>query len=114
MVITDLNYKPIPGKPFVQLLNDMTYFLGVGLSIVVPKGFKTNLTSIPTWLQWFWPPDGPYVRAAVLHDYLYRDRRVRRKVADVLFYDALKTLDIPLPTRVIFYLYVRLMGWRKY
>jgi hypothetical protein len=39
--------------------------------IIVPRGFVTDLASIPRPL-WSWlPPDGPWAKAAVIHDFLY-------------------------------------------
>lgn len=42
------------------------------LFITVPKGFLTDLASIPKMLQKALPPDGEYAPAAVVHDYLYQ------------------------------------------
>jgi hypothetical protein len=43
---------------------------GSGL-ICIPKGFVTDLASIPRLFWTLLPPDGPWVKAAVIHDYLY-------------------------------------------
>lgn len=40
--------------------------------ITVPPGFVTDLASIPRWAWTLLPPDGPWVKAAVIHDFLYR------------------------------------------
>jgi len=39
--------------------------------IIVPAGFVTDLTSVPRAVWSFYPPDGPWVKAAVIHDFLY-------------------------------------------
>lgn len=39
--------------------------------ITVPAGFVTDLASIPRAVRSFYPPDGPWVKAAVIHDFLY-------------------------------------------
>lgn len=39
--------------------------------ITVPAGFVTDLTSVPRLVWSFYPPDGPWVKAAVIHDFLY-------------------------------------------
>ncbi len=50
--------------------------------VVVPKGFVTDLTSVP---RSFWsqlPRDGDYVYGAIAHDYLYWTQERSRKEAD--------------------------------
>jgi hypothetical protein len=44
------------------------------LYITVPKGFVTDLASIPDALQNVMHPDGPWALAACLHDLLYQKR----------------------------------------
>jgi hypothetical protein len=43
-----------------------------GDTIIVPAGESTDLASVPQWARATAPPDGPWVRAAVIHDFLYR------------------------------------------
>lgn len=47
----------------------------LGITIHVPKGLQTDFASIP---KIFWnvlpPAEGKYAKAAVVHDYLYRNR----------------------------------------
>lgn len=63
------------GRSLWALTEDIAYTPSDGVdTICVPKGFVTDLASIP---QLFWdllPPDGPWVKAAVIHDYLYYTR----------------------------------------
>lgn len=40
--------------------------------INVPPGFTTDLASIPSIVWPLLPPDGPWVKAAVVHDFLYK------------------------------------------
>lgn len=40
--------------------------------ITVPKGFTTDLASIPSFAWPFLPADGPWLKAAVVHDFLYK------------------------------------------
>jgi hypothetical protein len=42
--------------------------------ITVPAGFVTDLASIPRWAWTILPPDGPWVKAAVIHDFLYQTK----------------------------------------
>lgn len=41
--------------------------------ITIPRGYATDLASVPRFLHWLVSPYGPYTRAAVLHDYLITD-----------------------------------------
>jgi hypothetical protein len=45
---------------------------GSGVTIVVPAGATTDLASIPRLVTNILPPDGPWTKAAVVHDFLYR------------------------------------------
>lgn len=47
---------------------------GSGETITVPAGATTDLASIPRFAWALFPPDGPWVKAAVVHDFLYRTR----------------------------------------
>ncbi len=50
--------------------------------VVVPKGFVTDFASIPRLFWSILPPDGPYVYAAIIHDYLYWCQTGSREAAD--------------------------------
>jgi hypothetical protein len=86
----------------------------------VPRGFQTDLASIPAAL-WgpLLPPVGAHDRAAVLHDAAYAHalltadgRRVRcaKHVADVLFDEALRADGVPGWRRVLMVAAVRKFG----
>jgi hypothetical protein len=47
---------------------------GSGETIKVPAGATTDLASIPRFAWALFPPDGPWVKAAVVHDFLYRTK----------------------------------------
>ena len=59
--------------------------------IRVPKGFVTDLASVPALAQSIRSRVGTYSRAAILHDYLYWSGRCTRDQSDVIFYHAMKT-----------------------
>lgn len=42
----------------------------------MPASFVTDLASIPRAVWSFYPPDGPWVKAAVIHDFLYATKGV--------------------------------------
>ena len=60
------------GRTLWALTEDLVYWPSNGHDpIVVPRGFVTDLASIPRPF-WSWlPPDGPWAKAAVIHDFLY-------------------------------------------
>ncbi len=60
------------GRSLWGLHDPLVYRTGENLeSITVPSGFPTDLASIPR-IGWFLlPPDGPWVKAAIIHDFLY-------------------------------------------
>ena len=60
--------------------------IGVSTEIItVPKGFVTDLASIPRFFWSAFPKTGKYMSAAILHDYLYWDQRCTRAEADRIF-----------------------------
>lgn len=95
-----------------RLKRPFTYALKTedsGVSITVPKGFRTDLASIPRLIDdWFGlNPSGELAKAAVLHDYLYANSdaawELARDVLDgraVLGHIYVEQLVGPLPTAV--------------
>ena len=65
-----------------------------GNPIYVPKGFSTDLASIPKFLWPILSPMGPYTPAAVLHDYLYATQPCPKEKADEMFRDAMLCLNV--------------------
>lgn len=60
--------------PMWFLFKEITWFPDSGQTpkaFTVPKGFVTDLASIPPIFWSVLPPDGDYAYAAILHDYLY-------------------------------------------
>lgn len=79
---------------------------------VIPKGFKTDLASIPSFL---WPFIAPqytsFVAPAILHDYLYNCGNLgSRRWSDEVLYSALLSEGVDQFTSIKFYLAVRLFG----
>lgn len=65
----------------------------------VPAGFVTDLASVPRILWTLLPPHGRYAKAAILHDYLLtlsRKRQLSRYEADIIFYEAMRVLNVPM------------------
>lgn len=61
--------------------------------VTVPKGFVTDLASIPPFFFFALRPDGKYTHPAIVHDYLYWTQTVSRKEADEIFRIGLKEFD---------------------
>ena len=76
----------------------------------VPAGFVTDLTSIP-WYLWSWlPNNGPYMHAAIVHDWLYWDQSRSREEADAILQIDMADLRVGYVTRQIIYWAVRWRG----
>lgn len=100
-------YKP--GEWVV--LSGLLYLALNGARYMVPRGFVTDLASIPAFLRWLIDPDGPSRQAAVLHDFLYCIHYQTRAEADALFLEALEACGVGWATRHAMYLGVRSGGW---
>lgn len=54
------------------LLEDLKVTLSNGETITVPKGFETDLSSIPEILWGVLKPFGDFIVAPIVHDWMYR------------------------------------------
>ena len=79
--------------------------------VVVPKGFVTDLASIPRGLRWLLQQNGNSRRAAVLHDFLYATQPFTRAEADGIFRAALKAERVVGIGRGLYWAGVRVGGW---
>lgn len=64
-------------------------------AVTVPKGFVTDLASIP---RIFWSalrPDGLYAYAAIIHDYLYWTQTRSREEADEILKMSMQDFKVP-------------------
>jgi hypothetical protein len=68
-------------------------------TITVPKGFVTDLASIPIYFWWFLPPTGRHGHAAILHDWLYWEQGTSREVADRIFDEVMQEMAVSLLLR---------------
>ena len=103
------------GRAVYVLAEDLLFSIGLnggwnGITVRVPAGFETDLASVPRLLRWLFPPDGPWLSAAVLHDFLYGLEGCSRFLADALFREAMAGLKVTWKQRVIMYYAVRLFG----
>jgi hypothetical protein len=135
IVLLDNKRKPSTrdGRSLWGMLKTLTYRPGdMAHWIEVPKGFVTDLASIPRWGWIILPPDGPWVKAAIIHDYLYatggtgiwkghertidRPTPYSRKESDEILREAMENRGVGPIRRTIIYLAVRIggsFGWRN-
>jgi hypothetical protein len=124
------------GRPVYTLLDQLSYksdllydefdsnfnklFHNEGI-VVVPKGYQTDLASIPWPYSLVLKPNGPWERAAVVHDWLCsRSRKeewanfgVNYRLADAVFHEAMKTDGVHTVFASVFWFYVRLFHMIK-
>jgi len=64
------------GRSLWGVERELVYRTSIGGegTITIPAGFITDLASIPRALSGALPPDGPWTKAAVVHDCLYFTR----------------------------------------
>ena len=88
------------------------------VEIEVHANFITDFASIPRWLWWLYNPTGPYGKAAVIHDYIYRNVFLRRpdgkpytkEEADLIFELGMQVLPVSNFTCNAMYLAVKVGG----
>ncbi len=75
------------------------------------EGMETDFASIPRVFVWFLPRYGRYTKAAIVHDYLWRERAAPGKMdwidADGVFRQAMRELGVPFLRRWIMWAAVR-------
>jgi len=95
------------------LQSELTYFTKIVKPqlILVPKGIKTDLGSIPRALQGIFPKDGKAMFAYILHDYLYQTGMFSRLESDSILEEAMGTLGVSYWRRKTVKFGLRLGGW---
>ena len=108
---TKLILDPISNGKAI-LLEEYVYEIN-GYLIRVPKSFITDGASVPKSLQWLYNPFGKYIKAAVIHDYLYstyNNTGINRTLADKIFNFVMKETGVDKRTCRRFYTAVRCFG----
>lgn len=108
---TKLILEPISNGKSV-LLQDYIYSIS-GYDIKVFRGFITDGASVPKSLQWLYNPFGKYIKAAVIHDYLYsvyNNTGINRTLADKIFKHIMKETGVDDRTVRRFYNAVKYFG----
>lgn len=115
---TNLKLVPLKSGKQWELLEDYYYEVN-GYIIKVPKGFITDLASVPRIFWSIFPPFGDYTAAAIVHDYLYSKENntgINRTLADKIFLFIMKELGVCLFKRTAMYKAVRIFGepsWKE-
>jgi hypothetical protein len=81
-----------------------------GPTVSVPRGFVTDLASIPRIFWSMLPPDGQYTYPAVIHDFMYWTQQHPRDVADKVFYDGMRYMKVEKSKADLIYAAVRVGG----
>ena len=110
--------KTVPwsfGRRIYRLDGPVLYQLPIecqsGDSIVyVTRGIATDFASVPWFFWWLVRPTGQHQWAAVIHDHLYADERNSRRLADAIFWEAMRELGVPYWRRLIIWAAVRIGG----
>lgn len=82
--------------------------------IIVPRGFITDLASIPRVFRGAFNVNGLLRAPAVIHDWLYCSQRYSRAEADTILMEAMEARGMDKATRYAVYAAVRTFGWRYY
>jgi len=90
-------------QPLIALRN--------GEKIIVPRGYITDLASIPRVFRNVFNVNGPLRAPAVLHDWLYSSQRFTRAQSDAIFLEAMEARGIDTAERYAVYAAVRSFGW---
>jgi hypothetical protein len=113
MFLTSLNVKYKVEDNRWVLSRALLYRTEGGWEVEVPKGYSTDLDSVPripfvyAWLK------GQATKSAVVHDWLY-DQKYNRRRADKILLEAMKDEGVPRSKRWAIYLGVRTFGWIAY
>jgi hypothetical protein len=97
-----------------ELLAPVVYHGSGAFEIIVPVGFVTDFASVPRPFWSFLPPYGPWTRAAIVHDFLWRKiwtgdphpHAPTTEAAAMIFYLCLKDTGVKPFTAALFWLSV--------
>lgn len=109
-----LNLQWVGGKrPYVVAERYRYDSTLLGEVIEVPAGYHTDFASVPRIFWRILPPHGPYVPAAVLHDWLCElkgSTGCDYKQAAAVFLEAMEVLNVPRWKRATMYRAVKYFG----
>lgn len=117
--LTSLQLEDIDGTRMVLLAPLRFYSLELKQIVQALPGFVTDFASIPRGLWNFFPKNGIYDYAAVLHDAAYRlvladargnSLRLTKSQADRLFREAMEVRGVGTVRRTLMYAAVKFFG----
>lgn len=108
--LTPLDLRAFKSGEWVVLLA-VVFLSADSVRYTVPRGFITDLASIPFFLRGMFNVNGLSREPAVLHDWLYCCQYTTRAEADALFLEALEDCGVGWVTRHAMYAAVRSAGW---
>ena len=103
-------------RPF-KVVKKFSYEIGEkgsGNVVQVNAGFYTDGATIPRPLNALIPAWGRHGKAAVLHDWLYRNSNLPKEHCDAIFKEAMEVLGVPRYRAKILYWAVKIFGWIPY
>lgn len=100
------------GVKWYTLEKDLVFNSGNRKYTVPREVYGTDLATIPKCLRWVYKANDDYSMSACLHDFLYDEPTVSRLHADWIFLLAMKSQEINLFTRWMFFISVRIFGGR--
>lgn len=103
-----------PTSQMVVLEAPLVYISGKD-EYVVPRGFTSNLASVPRVFRSVATPWQQSARAGVLHDAFYRGLfKLSRREADALYYEALRSEGVNRVRAYLQWVGLRIGGWRAW
>lgn len=100
---------------YFQLLQDLVYYSEkYQIKITVPCGMVSDGPSVPRIPMLYLLFGHKGKRAAVIHDWLYRNAILPRDQCDAIFFEALKDSGKLIGTSFGMYTGVRVGGWASY
>ena len=87
-----------------------------GFTVVIPKGFRTDLASIPWVLKWLFGEAGIHQRGCMFHDAAYRQQLGAQWQSDALMRAIHMKDGVPKYKRLLMFFGVRLFGkkaWKR-
>ena len=111
---SDARVVLLPRTPRVRLLEPLVWADADGREHSVPQGFESDGATIPRWAGWCVgaPLEGPYRRAAILHDWQCIVEREPHLVVHRRFHEAMLADFVPPPLAWLFFAVVRVLGPR--
>jgi len=97
-------------KSSVWILQEAFTVTWGGQTWEIPKGFRTDLASIPRLFQGLIPKVGKHIQPAIAHDFFYVHGGITKKQADDMFLDGMKYSGVSWWKRRLMYRAVRVGG----